>query len=179
MAGVRVEAFEVERGVAEPGAGLAGRVRDHAAQRLVVPDEVDPAPAAAVHGLDQHRVADAVGDPERLVDLGELAARGHRDAGALGGRAGGGLVAELAQGRRARSGERDPGLLARFGEGGLLAAEPVAGVEDGGARGLRGGDEQLRAQVGRAAGGGTDAQRPVRELRRERVAVGGADRHHR
>ena len=100
-------------------------------QRDVVVGRTHPAATTAGHGLDQHRVADFLGDLERLLlSIDDILGAGwNRHAGLAGQFAAQGLVLERVHRCGLRANEADVAILADFGEVGVLGEEPVAGVD--------------------------------------------------
>ena len=90
--------FEVDCVVAEGGLGFRARGRQRIGSSARVARDLHAAPAAAGGGLDQHRIADLVGDLGGFRVVGDAAfrARHHRNAEALGGALGFDLVAHQA-----------------------------------------------------------------------------------
>src|SRR3712207_1362552 len=108
------------------------RLRPGAGQRLVElglrADDADPAPATAAAGLDDERVADAVGVLPAVVQPLDraVAPRRDRDADLLGEHLGLDLGAEQAHRLRRRPDERHAEVGAQLGEGRILGHEPPA-----------------------------------------------------
>ena len=171
--------------VAEGGGRLAlagGERRGELARRL---DDAHALAAAARGGLDEHRVADAIGFAlqERRILLVAVIARHERDARLLHDALRRALRAHRADRGRRRADEHDARALARLGEVLVLREEAVAGMDRlraGGARdledaiaaqvaflcrgradeeGLVGGEDVLRARIGfRVHGDGLDRE---------------------
>ena len=98
------------------------------AKRRLVGRDAHPLAAAAGRRLDHHRIADAGGDPRRLVGVGDDSemSRHSRDAGLGGERLRRDLVAHRLDRRGRWADEDDPGRLERAREGGVLGEEAVA-----------------------------------------------------
>ncbi|MDT4849993.1 hypothetical protein FQZ97_841310 [compost metagenome] len=121
-------------------------------------------PAAARHGLDHERKADAL----RLGDEGLIAlvlAKVPGQAGhALRQRQGfrGRLAAQRADGGGRRADPDEPGVDHGLGEVGVFTQEAVAGVHGVGAGGARGFKQLVHAQVGIGRGQATERERGAR-----------------
>ena len=110
-------------------------------------------PAAAVGGLDRNRVAVLAGEGRNVLGgLHQRRSRHASHADALGRAAGRDLVAHHLDGLRRRADERHPHLHDPPGEVGVLAEEPVTGVDRLGAAGLDGGQDGGHVQVALLAG---------------------------
>ncbi|MNM30557.1 hypothetical protein D3C81_411190 [compost metagenome] len=129
--------------------------------------------AAAGAGLDQHRVADAVGlgaqELRRL--LVAVVARRQRHAGLGHQGLGRALVAHRADRTGGRTDEGDPRRDAGVSEIGVLGEEAVAGMD-----GLRAGaacsiEDGITAQVALARGGGADVDGLVGQAHMACIAV--------
>ena len=119
--------------------------------------------AAAGAGLDEHRVADAVGlvlEQGRVL-VGAVVAGHQGHTGLLHQALGLGLQAHGLDGRGRRADEHQPGLGAGVGKGLVLAQEAVARVNGLGPGGLGRGDDALPLQVALARGAATDVHRFV------------------
>ncbi len=135
---------------------------------------------AAGAGLDQHRVADAVGlcAQERGVLLVAVVARGQRHAGLGHQRLGRALVAHRADGAGRRADEGDAGRRAGIGEVGILGQEAVTGVDRLRAGQACGIEQGITAQVALTCGGRTNVDGFVGQPHVARVAVSiGIHRH--
>ena len=167
-------ALDVDVAVAEGRLGLAlggaQRVRELAG-RL---DDAHAAAAAAGDGLDDHRVADVLGQLQRpvLVLDRAVAARQHRQTGLLHRPAGLGLVAEQPDHVRVGADEADVAGFAHLGQVGALGQEAVAGVDGVGAADLRGADDRRHVEIALAAARAADADVFVGEAHVQRVLVG-------
>ncbi|MCY1429665.1 hypothetical protein D9M71_455910 [compost metagenome] len=154
-----------------------GGFGDHAGvglfQFLAAVAAADAAAAATGSGLEHHRVADALGFAQRLVEVGDVAF-GTGGAGHAGGdhaAPGFGLVAHAADHLGRRADELDPALGADFRQLGVLGEEAIARVQRV-AAGFHG-EVHQRARI-QVAGQriGADAVRFVGTLDVQRVAVG-------
>ena len=161
--------FRLRRGGEEAFAHLIGRARD--AHALA---------AAAGARLDHDRIADAVGDLDRLLrafDHAKIAGHGgdlrcRRRLLALD------LVAHRLDGVDVRPDERDAGRLQRLGEGGILRQKAVARMDRFRARLLGRLDDLLHHEIGLRGGRRPDQHRLVGHIHMHRVAVRlGIDRH--
>ena len=137
----RVEpALEIDRGIAERGAGLGSRGAHRAGEIRRIGDRAHALAAAAGDRLDQQRIADRVGDPRRSsasatsAASGVVGARHDRHAGAHRRRARGGLAAHQRDRLGRRADERQPGVAHGGGEVLVLGEEAVAGMDGVGAR---------------------------------------------
>ncbi len=148
-----------------------GRAVVHAAHALAT---------AAGAGLDQHRVADAVG--LLAQEFGDLlvavVARGQRHAGLLHQRLGRALVAHRADRRSGGANEDDAGLGAGLRETGVLREEAVAGMDRLRAGAAGGGQDGVATQVALTRRRRADRNGLVGQAHVARVAVGvGVHRH--
>ncbi len=154
------------------------RVKPSATSALVAGDPHALA-AAAGRGLDHHRIADLVGDLQRVLlvlDGAEEAGNG-RDLGFGREFLGFDLVAHGRDRRRVRPDERDPGRSQRLGEGRALREKSVARMNGFGSGRLAGGDDLLDHQIGLRRRRRADADRLVGHGDVQRVLVGvGIDR---
>jgi hypothetical protein len=90
------------------------------------------AAAAAARGLDDHRVADVLGNAEVLLGIltqWPVGSGYARDARRLHDFDGGDFVAHETDGFRAGSDENEAALFDAFGEIGVFRQEPVTGVD--------------------------------------------------
>ena len=150
--------LDQDAGIAEGGLALAlgrGEAVGEVFGALNLPH---PLAAAAGDGLDQHRIADGVGlglqTGQRLV-LAEIAGRdGHAGGDHQG--LGGILQPHGADGGRGRADPDQAGGHDGLGEVGVLGQEAIAGMDGLGARGLRGGQNLRRVQIGVSGRGGAD-----------------------
>ena len=150
VARIGQEFFHVDRGVTESRLGLLAREVDRLDQVLRVFDHAHTATTAARCGLDQHRVADLVGQlpgaplvvVERSVGAGHA---GHaRLAHGVDGRH---LVAHQADGLRTGPDEGEARFLDALGEIGVLGKETVAGMHGLGVGHLHGRDDRRHIEV--------------------------------
>ena len=104
---------------------------------------------AARTGLDEHRVANAVGLglKQSAVLVGTVVARHQGHTGLFHELLGLGLEAHVLDGRRRRADEHQPGVRARLGKVFVLAQEAVTGVDGLGTGGFRRFDDALPAKV--------------------------------
>jgi hypothetical protein len=133
----------------EGGGGLALGLHQELAQLELVLADAHPAPAAAERGLEDDRVADALGLAAAVLASGRrlVGAGNHGQSSRLGLLAGGGLVAHQLQQLRGRTDEHDARFLAGSGELGVLGQEAVAGVDGVGAVALGDADDARDVQV--------------------------------
>ena len=170
-------ALEEHRPVAERRGGLPVGTLDGLREIGCGSDDPHPAPAATRAGLDQDRVADALarsgqvgrGQPGR-VDAGQA---GH--PGADHQRLRRQLVAHGRDGAHRRADPGEPRGEDVGGETGVLGQEPVAGMDCVRARGQRGGDEEVAAQVGLTGGVARQPYGRVGFVHVGRVGVGVAE----
>ena len=123
--------FQIDAGVAERGFGLGRGLLQRRLQHQIVRRHAHPAPAAAGRGLDQHRKADLVRQPHRLVFVVDqpFAARHDRHFGLAGHCAGRVLVAQPGHGLRRGADEVDVAAAADFVEMGVFRQKTVAGMD--------------------------------------------------
>ena len=143
--------------------------------------DLHAAPAAAGRRLDQHRIADLVGDFCRFRVGGDAAfrARHHRDAEPFGGALGLDLVAHQADVLGLGADELHVVLGEDFGKARVLRQEAVAGMHGVGAGDLagreNGGDVEIAVFGRRRA----DAHALVGKAHMHGVGVGGGMHRHR
>jgi hypothetical protein len=157
---------------------LCGAERVRQVRRVA--HDAHPASAAAGHRLDDHRVADVLGDLDRLLLAVHRAvtARQHRDAGLLHRAAGARLVPHQLDDVGVGADEADVTRLAHFRQVGALGQEPISRVNRVGAGDFGGADDRRDVQVAVDAARRTDADVLVGEADVQRVLVGlGVDSH--
>ena len=167
-------AFEVEAVVTEARLRLAAGLLPEAlevARRLGL---AHPAPATARARLQHDRVADGLGDAQRLARRlhRALGAGDDRQPGAPHRRARRRLVVESREHLRWRADEDQAVLLADLGEVGVLGEEAIARVDRLRAGDERGRDDRRDVQIGVARVRRADADRLVGGVDREAVRVG-------
>ena len=143
------KALQVAGAVTEGGLGLPGRGGQGGGGLGRPGDDADAAPAPAGGRLDRHRPAVGLAD-DHLGEVGDpgLLCRGRARPGGQHHPAGGQLVAHLGDGLQRRALQTRPAAVTAPGEAGVLAEQPVAGV-DGPGPGLgRGGQQLALVQVG-------------------------------
>jgi hypothetical protein len=115
----------------ERGDGLAGGRLEELGNLLDRAGDLHPAAAAAERGLDRHRNAVFAGERHHLVGVLHRIGGARHQGGlrACGDVAGGHLVAEVADGLRARADPDQPGVDDGLGEIGVLREEAVAGMD--------------------------------------------------
>ena len=173
--------LQVDAAVLEGLLGLLpGRGLRPALQADVVAGDAHAAAAAAGRRLDQHRVADLVGQRQRLgLVLDQPLAAGHDgDAGLLGELAGLVLVAQPPHRLLRRADELDLARAADLGEVGVLRQEAVAGVDGLDVGDLGGADDARDLQVALGGSGRADADGLVGQVQIRRIAVGLAEDGH-
>ena len=143
--------------------------------RRATPAAWTPAPATAARGLDDHGIADIGRDPPRFVIVGDgaVGAGDQRQAQRARGPLGLDLVAHRADVLGLGA---DPGDVVRLddlGELGVLAEEPVAGVDRIGVRDLGGRDDRRDVEVAFGRGRRADADRVIGQPHVHRVGIGG------
>ena len=171
--------FEEDAGVAEAGGALALGAGEALGEVLRAVDAAHALAAAAGHGLDQHRIADAVGlgaQAVRGLVVAEVARR-DRNAG-LGHQAlGGVLEAHGADGAGRRADPDQPGGNHGLGEGGVFRQKAVARMDRRSAALARGVEDPGGNEVAFRGGGGADGDRDVGLAHVRRAGVGfGIDR---
>ncbi|MNM87516.1 hypothetical protein D3C81_996990 [compost metagenome] len=151
--------------VAEAGAGLALDRRQRGLEAIARLDHAHALAAAARAGLEQHRVADAVGlaAQQRRVLVFAVVARHQRHRCALHQLLGRALAAHRVDGGGRRADEDQPRRGAGLGKGLVLGQEAVAGVDGLGAGFLRHFNDVVGAQVAVARGSAADMDRLVAE----------------
>ena len=166
--------LEQDAGISERRLRLALRALERGRKIRVALDQAHAASAAAGHGLDHHRVADALGlAGERFRFLAVAAvARHNRHAGMRGDRLGLGLAAHAAHGVGRGANELDAGPPDGFREVGILGEEPVARMDTLGLRLQGNGDDLVAAQVALGGRTRTDLRHLVRHPGEGRTAVG-------
>ena len=175
------ELLEIDTRVLERGRGLVARHLKGLDEVRLVPANPHSLAAAARGRLDQNGEADRPGQTQGLGIAGDRP-RGAGHAGHLG-RGGDllglGLQPHLADGLVGRADELEIAAPADLGELGVLAQEPVPGVDRLHVGDLGGRDQPGDVQIAVGAGGLTDADRPIGELQVGRPAIGlGVDRDH-
>ncbi len=167
-------ALEVERIVAERGLRLGPADAQHRFELARRADHPHALATAARRRLDEDGVADPLGLVEgvHLVAQHPLGARDRRQPVVGQQLAGAGLAGEPLEDRRRRPDERQVMRRDDLREALVLGQEAVAGVDRvaAGDEGRR--DDGGRGQVGAPRLRRADADRLVRELDRQRVAVG-------
>jgi hypothetical protein len=176
VARVAEELLHVDDVAAERRRRLAAGQRDGVEQGGMGVHHAHAATTAARRGLDQHRVADLLG--EIAVDLVVVAeratgARYARHACLAHGTDRGDLVAHQTDGVGARADEGEAAAFDLLGEIGVLGQEAVAGVDGVGVGHLGRADDRRDVEVARGGGGRADADRLVGEQHVLEVAVGG------
>ena len=166
--------LDVDVADAERRLGLALRGLDGVRQLAGRAHDAHAAAAAAGGRLDDDRIADLLGELERLLlALDRAVAAGQdRHAGLLHHPARARLVAHQPDHLRIGADELDVARLADFGEVGALGQEPVAGMDRVGAGDLGGADDRRHVQVAVGAARRTDADVLVGEPHVQRVLVG-------
>ena len=165
--------------VAERGFRLGLRAREALGDLAGGMRDAHALAAAAGRGLDHHRIADLVGDLDRLLvvrDDAEMAGHG-RDLGRGGGLLGLDLVAHRGDGLGVRPDEDDAGLGQRLRKRLALGEKAVARMHRLGAGRPAGLDDLVDQQIALRRGRRADQHRLVGHLDMQRVAVGlGIDR---
>ena len=120
-------AFEIQRAVAKCFLGLMRRVVESRLEFGRRVGDHHSSAAAAGGGLGDDRIADPLGDLQRVGDsIDLLAARDHRDTGRLGQRPRGKLVTYQPDRFRPRADEGEACLFALLVKGGPLRQKAVA-----------------------------------------------------
>ena len=130
--------------------------------------------AAARRRLDHDRVADLVGDLDRMVggfNHAEIARHG-RDFRGIGEFLGFDLVAHRGNGARIGADEDDAIVLQRMGESLALGQEAIARMHGFRAGLLAGGDDLVDHEIGLVGGGRADVHGLVGHVDMERILVG-------
>ena len=173
--------LDIDGVVAEGGLRLGARGGERVGKRLGVARDLHAASAAAGRRLDQHRIADVVGDARgfRVGGDAALRARHHRNAEALGGALGLDLVAHEADVLGLGADELHAVLFQDFGKAGVLRQEAVAGMHGVGAGDLAGGEDIGDVEIAVLGGGRADAHALVGKAHMHGVGVGGGMHRHR
>ena len=171
--------LHVNAAVAEGRLGFLLRRGQVRGERAFLADHAHAATAAAGHGLDQHRVADAVRQRGDVVLAGDdPGARDDGDASLLGQAARLILVAQPVHGLGRRADELDLTVAAHPGKLGVLGEEAVPGVDGLGAGHLGGADQAIDPQIALGGGGRANADLVVGQVEIGRAAVGFAEDGH-
>jgi hypothetical protein len=169
------EFLHVDLVVVERGQGLALRDRDRVEQRGFAVDHAHAAAAAAARRLDDHRIADVLGDAKILFRHVAERTAGARHAGHAGlfhHVDGGNLVAHHPDHVGARADEGEAALLDSFGEVRVLGQEAVTRVDADRVRDFRGADDRRHVEVALLRLRRADAHRFVGEKHVLEVVVG-------
>ena len=160
--------------VAERGLGLVGGALEPVLGLLRVPRDPHPLAATAGGCFQHHRVADLVGDLDRLGGVldGVRVARHGRDLGLVGELLGLDLVAHRRDRLGARPDERHAGLVERLRELGVLGEKSVARMHRLGAGVLDRLQDAFDHQIAFRRRRSTDVHRLVGHLHVQRVAIG-------
>ena len=173
--------LDIDGRIAERGLGLAAGLFHQAFQRIGRVADLHAAPAAATRRLDDHRIADVLGDAGGFRHFGHRAiAAGHqRQTQRPGGALGFHLVAHGADmfGLGA-----DPGDVVRLddlGELGVLRQEAVARVDGVAMRDFGGRDDRGDVEVAFGCRGWPDAHGVVGQAHMHGIGIGGGMHRHR
>ena len=166
--------LEVDRRVAEGTLGFGARDQDRVGEVLRVARDAHAAPPAARGRLDDDRVADLLGDAERLLLVAHrtVGARDHRHARRLHRVLGDGLVAHLLDGARRRPDPADAARHHGLGELRVLGQESVAGMDGLRARDFGRGNDAIEIEVALAGEVGPDTDGLIGEANVQRLGVG-------
>src|ERR1700733_438817 len=170
------ELLHVHLGVAEGGERLRLGDADGVQQGGVGVHHAHAAPAAAAGGLDDHRIADVLGDAEVLVGVGPkgpIRARHTGHARSFHVLDGGNLVAHHPYGFSPGPHEDETALLDALGEVRVLAQKSVAGVNGDRVGHLGGADDGGHVQVREGGLRRPDADGLVGEQHVLGVEIGG------
>ena len=145
------DALQIALARAEGGLGLAPALADLGLELVRPLDPAHPAPAAAPGGLEHQGIADRLRlGADRLQVVAEHLRRGdHGDLGLHRHPPGGRLVAEAAHHPRRRADEGQPRRRHRVHQVGVLRQQPVARMDQVGARHPGHPHDLLDRQVGR------------------------------
>ena len=140
-----------------------------------VVDHLHAAPAAATGRLDQHRIADFLGQLQRFLGVFDraVAARHQRQAQRARGALGLDLVAHGADMLGLGPDPRDVMRLDDFGEAGVFGQEAIAGMDRVCARDLCRRDDRGDVEIAFAGRRGADADRVVGKAHMHRIGIGG------
>ena len=185
VARVLDELLDEQPVVAKGGSGLRARPLEALAHLVGIPGDAHALAAAARRRLDHHRIADLLGDADRLVGVLEDAqiARHRGDARRRGHLLRGDLVAHRLDGTGVGADEGDALGLQPLGEGRTFRQEAVARMHRVGPGCLAGRHDGVDHEVGLRRRRRPDAHRLVGHPHVQRVGVGigvhghGADAH--
>ena len=163
------EAFAATEG----GECLPGRGRVGGLEVVSACAGAEAAAAAAVDGLDDDGVADALGDLGAFGEIGDGAGAGcDRGGDRLGDLTGTGLVAEEFDGSRGRPDPGEPGVDDGLGEEGVLGEVAVAGVDGVGPGALGKGEDLVDVEVGLPSAGALEQPGVIGERDELGVRIG-------
>ena len=182
MARIFQEFFHVHHRVAEGGLGLGARHVDRVDQCRLGMHDAHAATTTTTGCLDDHRIADTLGDADDLLGVLRQRTFGARDAGdarGLHGILGRHLVAHQADRLGARADENEAGFLDTFGKVGVFREEPIARVDGLCIRHFGGRNDRRHVQVAMCRSCRADADGFVGELHILGLAVGLRVNNHR
>ena len=179
--GVEDQFFQIHLAAAKAGHRLAAGLLEQGDELIRLKDPAHTAAAAAGGSLDQHRIADAVGDLLGLLGRihGAVRAGHHRHPGRLHQLAGRGLVAHGADHVPGRPDEGDARLGAGVRKGIVLAQKAIARVDRVAAGGLGHRQDGVHIQIAVRCAGGPDAVGFLGQLDVQSLGVGLGIDHHR
>src|SRR5579883_557105 len=178
--GVFDEFFDVNPGVAEGFFSLASGGMEAFDEGDIVVGGAHAAAAAASDGFDHHRVADPLGNRQRILFVLYHPVRSRRRGNSRFSRqrAADGFIFQGIHRPRIRADEPDVAAFANIGEMGVLSQETVTGMDSVYISNLGGADDAVDSQVTFASGSAANANRFVRQLNVHRIRVGlGIDGH--
>jgi hypothetical protein len=172
--------FEIDRRVAEGGLGFRAGLLHQPFEIVGAGADLHAAPAAARSGLDDHRIADFLGDLSRFLDIRDRAVRaGHqrqaeRPCGALGFH----LVAHRADVLGLGADPGDAVGFDDFGKARVFRQEAIARMDCIGLGDLGRRDDRGDVEIAVLGRGRPDADRMVGQADMHGISVGGGmDRH--
>jgi len=167
--------FDIDRCIAERGFGLAPGLLHQGFKLVLGVAHLHPAPAAAAGGLDDHGVADLLGNPACGVEVGNRAVRtrNQRQAQCARGALGFDLVAHGADMFGLGADPDDVMRFDDFGKPGIFRQEAVAGVDrialgDFGSR-----DDVGDVEIALTSRRRADADRVIGQPDVHRIGIGG------
>ncbi len=181
MPGALDELFDEDPVVAERALGLAAHRGKALLHVAAVPGDTDALPTPSGGGLQHHRIADLLGDRDRVVEPIDLAhvAGHHRDPGLDRALLRSDLVAHGIDSGRIGADEGHTGFSALPREFSLFGEKAEAGVDCLRACRNAGGDDLVRHEIRLRGGRRTYGHRLVSHLHRQAIGVGLRIDHHR
>ena len=173
--------FDIDRGIAERGLGLAAGLLHQGFELFLTLAHLHPAPAATAGGLDDHGIAHVLGNPPRFVKIRHRAVRTRhqRQAQCARGSLGFDLVAHGADMFGFGADPDDVVRFDDFGKLGVFRQEAVAGVDRIALCNLRRRDDVGDVEIAVGRSGRADAHRVIGQPDVHRISIGGGVHRHR